>query len=114
MEDSRLGHQKCPTCKGSGRVTMVQNIIPEMVHELGKCWNQPNPKEFTFREDGAVEMTQKQFKDLGEYSTSLPAGVYEGKMWKKLSTDGIWLLHWYSYHSTPGMCSINYRPIIVV
>jgi hypothetical protein len=76
-------------------------------------------------------MTDSTFKQLKEYSSTRPSGVYPGKMWRR--HDGafptfnsqtnayersheppIWLLCWYGLGPTPDVCSVNFREVILV
>jgi hypothetical protein len=58
-------------------------------------------------------MTTKTFEQLLEYNTSVPTGVYEGKMWKAHYKDK-WLLRWFGHAEIPNHCSNNQREIILV
>ena len=52
------------------------------------------------------------FRELDEYSCSIPTGVYEGKGWKAYSA-GKWWLCWYREFSATE-CVIESREILVV
>lgn len=57
--------------------------------------------------------------ELGRYSTSIPSGVYDGKMWKRRENDGehwldTYLLCWYGPDPEPDVCRIETRRILVV
>lgn len=105
-------------------------VIPPITDEMGKHWRQPNPQNFLI-DDTHVIMTQREFDQLAEYSTSYPSGVYHGKCWKsqqweevKVSDHGRtmvkriwtdrWQLRWYGPHEDPKLCSINHREIIII
>ncbi len=93
-------------------IGVKDSVIPDMIHPLGKHWNQPN------REDIAIDgihalMSKNSFDRLHTYSTSIPTGVYEGKMWKRRRPDA-WYLLWYSECEDVDSCSINIRKIIIV
>ncbi|KKK97679.1 hypothetical protein LCGC14_2650360, partial [marine sediment metagenome] len=64
--------------------------LPQMTHPLSRHWNQPPADQMAVYDDIAI-MDQSALGLLPEYSTSIPTGVYEGKMWK--SRQG---------HGTPG------------
>lgn len=99
---------------------MSAHIIPPMTDPLGRHWNQP-PLEQVLVDDTHALMTPATFAQLSEYSSTLPSGVYEGKMWRR--HDGahdprrtrppIWLLCWYGSHPDPGNCSINSRVVLL-
>lgn len=81
-----------------------------MTHPLAAGWNQPNRKDILIDNKSAL-MKEEIFKQLFEYSYSLPSAVYPGKMFKK-KRDGKWFLVWFSEHKDPKKCSINNREII--
>lgn len=82
--------------------------IPKITHPLGKHWDQPKTSDITLINDFAL-MSENTLKKLGEYSASMPTGVYEGKMWK-CQSKGIWYLRWFSYKDEK-YCSTNNREI---
>lgn len=59
-------------------------------------------------------MPESAFKELPEYSSTMPTGVYAGKMWKALN-DGQWYLRWYGHAPLhPGYCTNNQRKLVVL
>jgi hypothetical protein len=86
--------------------------IPPITRELGKYWEQPQRSEILLDENHAV-MSRATFQKLAEYSTTVPTGVYEGKMWRRREPSRGWLLAWYGPHPTLGICSINLRQIVM-
>lgn len=97
--------------------------IPPMVDPLGRYWKQPSPERILVDDTHAL-MDRATFTQLQDYSSSMPSGVYIGKMWSR--HDGIydlkflasggkpeWLLVWYGASADPGMCSINSRQILI-
>jgi hypothetical protein len=71
--------------------------------------------------DDIAIMDRSTLARLPEYSTSIPTGVYEGKMWKFRQghgtpggSDGSWFLRWYGPSDDPNKCSINERPIRLI
>lgn len=106
-------------------------IIPPMTHPLSKHWNQPD-RSLIILDDKYALMSKEVFDKLHEYSTSIPTGVYEGKMWKaqKWIWEGDeiaiergwairkfldeWFLRWYGLSNRPGYCSTNQREILLV
>jgi hypothetical protein len=70
--------------------------IPEMIHPLGKYWEQPSKSEFTIDQlsDYAI-MSEEVFKKFKNYSSSIPSGVYNGKMWVSVYGNGTKYLKWY-------------------
>lgn len=89
------------------------NVIPPMTHPDGRYWEQPRLDEIVV-DDKTAMMSQDAFDLLMEYSSSMPTGVYEGKMWKRLKLNGEWELVWYGY-SKIGFeyVSNNYRGIVI-
>ena len=90
---------------------MNKNTIPEMTHPLSKAWDQPNKSEIAIDDTHAL-MTERTFKQLRDYSASIPSGVYDGKMWR-MEAKGINYLRWYSSNEDPNKCSINTREILI-
>ena len=88
-----------------------KNYIPEMTNELGKYWDQPSRDEMEFSEN-EVFMDDNTFKQLKNYSTSVPTGCYEGKMWKSLGAKG-WYLRWYA-NLNPTHCQIKSKLIFII
>ena len=99
----------------------MPNHIPPITDPMGSGWDQPSRSDIDFINGRAV-MTKATFDKLPEYSASLPSGVYEGKMWKRLDgrhdptarkEDIRWLLMWYGPSKKPDQCSINHLPITI-
>ncbi|MFZ6686617.1 hypothetical protein ACO0K0_02580 [Undibacterium sp. SXout11W] len=99
----------------------MKNQIPEVTHQLGKHWEQPQ-RECILIDDQHALLSRSDFNKLSEYSSTIPSGVYEGKMWKRL--DGLfdplckpcnreWLLCWFGFGIDKGRCSINFRKILI-
>jgi len=102
----------------------MNNEIPKMTHPLGKHWDQPSSERIVLDDTHAL-MERSTFEELGEYSSSIPTGVYEGKMWKrhdgifdqrfiKQGGSPVWLLVWFGPSSDPNKCSINSREILIL
>lgn len=102
----------------------MTNKIPQITDPLGRHWQQPSPEKIAIDETHAL-MDYATFAALADYSSSIPSGVYDGKMWRR--HDGIfdrrfldsgvipeWLLMWYGPSDDPGKCSINSRKILLV
>lgn len=87
-------------------------MIPEMVHELGRYWQQPDRLSIDMDVDrNFAYICQVDFDKLLEYSSSCPTGAYAGKMWKACCADH-WILRWYEEHpSKNGMVIIKSMPI---
>lgn len=86
------------------------DIIPEMTDPLGKHWSQPD-RQMIFIRDGKALLDPQDFKKLSSYDTSIPSGVYPGKMWKR-NQAGQHLLCWYG-EEKDGNCPIYHMPIEV-
>jgi hypothetical protein len=87
--------------------------IPAMKDPMGAYWNQP-PRRAIETDGTHAMMSEKTFNLMAEYSTSLPSGVYEGKMWKAKGVNGKWYLRWYGPSPVPDNCSVNAREILLV
>lgn len=88
-------------------------MIPAMTDPLGRHWRQPDRTEILLDDKHAV-MDGKTFSRLAEYSTSIPSGVYPGKMWKCHCLDGEWVLRWFGeVDGRPDLCSQNQRVILL-
>jgi hypothetical protein len=96
--------------------------IPAITDPMGKHWRQPDMSAVNIARE-KVELTQREFDTLAEYSTSYPSGVYIGKCWKAeefeqtpkgFRPSGIWYLVWYGPHADPKKCSINRRLITFI
>lgn len=95
----------------SSQQTKEPHLIPVMTHKLSSGWDQPSTEKILVDDESAV-MDNKTFEQLKNYSTSIPSGVYEGKMWRRLI--GIdWYLCWYCQSDRPSMCAVDKRKIII-
>lgn len=79
-----------------------------MTHPLSNHWEQPNRNQIELTKDYA-HMNLDTMNALAEYSTSIPSGVYGGKMWKR-KINNIWHLCWYQ-RPYRGKCTISSIPI---
>lgn len=89
------------------------STIPPMTDPLGRYWKQPNPAAILLDDTHAL-MSAADFNSLAEYSRSTPSGVYPGKMWKAILSDGSRYLCWYgAVEGNPKVCSNNNRLILI-
>lgn len=88
-------------------------MIPAMTDPLGRYWDQPSDIRDAPMDEETVLLTPAQFKDLYEYSTSIPTGVYPGKCWKRIERKRT-LLVWYGDETPDHQCPILFRNIEVV
>ena len=86
-------------------------IIPDIVHPLGKYWEQPNRDNILIDDKHAL-MSKHSLDGLHEYSMSIPTGVYTGKMWKS-KVLGKWLLRWFGNENDKGLLPILSREILI-
>jgi hypothetical protein len=86
-------------------------IIPDMIHPLGKYWQQPN-RDNILIDDTYALMSKHTLDELHEYSMSIPTGVYTGKMWK-VKVFGKWILKWFGNENYKGLLSILSREILI-
>ncbi len=105
---------------------LLDHPIPPMTDPLSVHWDQP-PRERVLVDDTHAIVSAADFKELAEYSASMPTGAYEGKMWKahrreaKQDAHGEWYrtgrewwdLVWYGPSEKPGYVSNNYRTLLV-
>ncbi|RJT26885.1 hypothetical protein [Buttiauxella izardii] len=87
--------------------------IPPMADPLGRHWQQPTAEGILIDGKHAV-MDNQTFSALAEYSGSVPSGVYPGKMWKAISSDGRKFLRWYGIADDLRLCTCNQREILIV
>lgn len=98
-------------------------MIPPITDPLGKHWKQPVDIRMAPMNDTHVLLTRAQLRQLAEYSTSTPTGVYPGKCWSSYHVDGNpnlprkhlagqWYLKWYRASKDPRYCNIEVRTIL--
>lgn len=112
-----------PVPHGAQVLATFNPPIPPITDPMGKSWRQPDPENFVI-DDTHVIMSQRDFDQLAEYSTSNPSGVYPGKCWKAERLEfegrgfrrtGQWFLRWFGESEIgPGYCSNHQREIIIV
>jgi len=88
-------------------------MIPIMDDPLGKHWDQPADIMQAPMDEKTILLRPDQFRDLCDYSASLPSGVYPGKCWKSQDKRG-WFIRWYGEETPEGNCQVNNRDIEVV
>lgn len=89
-----------------------EQIIPPITDPLGIHWQQPH-RRFIELDDTHAFMSEQTFKGLKEYSTTIPTGRYEGKMWKGFA-NGEWYLVWFDTDEDPDSLRIEKRKILMV
>ncbi len=89
----------------------MNNTIPDMVHPLGKHWQQPALHNILIDDVHAL-MSEYSLGELHEYSMSIPSGVYEGKMWKAKFGD-TWYLKWFGTENDREFLPIYSREILL-
>lgn len=99
----------------------MNNTIPPITDPMSRSWRQPASSSILIDDTHAL-LTPGAFSSLSEYSSSMPSGVYPGKMWKRHDgafdrhckpEDRQWLLVWYGECDDPKLCSINRRIILL-
>lgn len=88
-----------------------EQIIPPITDPLGRSWRQPH-RRFIELDNTHALMSEQTFKGLAEYSTSIPTGVYDGKMWKGYS-NGEWYLVWFAPDKEHDKVRIEKRKILI-
>lgn len=100
---------------------MNKNTIPPITDPMGKYWEQPELKNILIDSEYAV-MSASTFLQLKTYNSTIPNGVYEGKMWKCEYWDcepkGS-MLAWYQDNGMQDdagrkIMSIEYREILIL
>lgn len=110
IRNVRVDIKRKSAIEGTAKSMNAIDIIPPMIDPLGKHWKQPLP-QFIFIRDGKAHMDAADFRKLSEYNTSIPTGVYPGKMWKRRQGDQ-YLLCWFG-EEQKGNCEICFMPIEV-
>lgn len=59
-----------------------ENLIPEVIDDLGKYWNQPDREDIEIQDNKAI-MPQDTYDQLYNYETTNPTSLYAGKMWRR-------------------------------
>lgn len=88
-----------------------EQIIPPITDPLGAYWEQPHRRYIELDETHAL-MSEQTFKGLMEYSSTLPSGTYDGKMWKAQRGDK-WFLAWYCPDQNQAYIGIQWREILI-
>ena len=104
---------------------------PPITHPMGSGWRQPDPSRMAFDETHVV-LFERDFFELHEYSTSLPSGVYGGKMWRRhdgahlaaqyrrqgvdlrFAPEPAWLVCWFEPCADPSKCAVATRKVLLV
>ena len=100
----------------------LRHPIPMITSPSGEGWHQPDRTKITIVDDKTAQMTTRTFQALAEYSSSMPSGVYAGKIWRRhdgahdynfTMKGGVptWMVCWYSDSEKPEHCTINMRLI---
>ncbi len=92
------------------------NPIPPITNELGRYWEQPDASQWLF-DDTHVLLPVKDLRYLHSYDSTMPTGVYGGKMWQRQESPRAGkrhLLVWYGPSEKPGSCGIYFREILVI
>ena len=90
----------------------IMPYIPQMTNPFSKHWKQPDLSEIELHPNFA-RMTAATMSKLAFYNTTIPTGVYEGKMFGR-SEDGKDYLVWFGVSDNPEQCSINSLVIDVI
>lgn len=99
---------------------MDKNVIPPITDPLGRHWEQPSLDRILIDDTHAV-MDKAAFWELRNYSSTIPTGVYPGKMWRAqvfltvgANSPSKWVLRWFGeVEGRPDLCSNNQRDILV-
>ena len=98
-------------------IDMIKGMIPPITDPLGQYWDQPPLIDVAVYNDIAI-IEKHTLDQLAEYSTTIPTGAYEGKMWKRrvceFKNGSKWLLCWYGPSNNPKKVSINTRPLRIL
>lgn len=110
IKEVRADIARLEAIAGIGKPMNGNDLIPEMSHPLGKHWEQPD-RQMIFMREGKAHLDAQDFHKLKSYDSSLPSGVYPGKMWKRTNSDVSYLC-WYGEDKN-GHCTIHHMPIEV-
>ena len=88
-----------------------EQIIPPITDPLGQSWKQPH-RRFIELDDTHALMSEQTFKALKEYSTTIPTGIYDGKIWKEFA-NGEGYLVWFAPDKDPDKARIEKRKILI-
>jgi hypothetical protein len=99
---------------------MSTQTLPALESPYPGAWPQP-PLESILIDETHALMSRATFESLAEYSTTMPTGVYPGKLWRR--HDGAydrncapaarrWLLCWYG-PVRDGKCPIEFREVLI-
>lgn len=95
----------------------MATVIPEMTHPLSNLWSQPATDKIVLGKETCM-MTEAIFNQLKEYSTTIPTGVYSGKMWRRQHKQNEWYLCWYGWEENnekgEEVCPVHFRKIDIV
>jgi hypothetical protein len=96
-----------------------EQVLPALESPYSSsAWQQPSRESILIDKTHAL-MTGATFEKLAEYSSTMPSGVYPGKLWRR--HDGIydrrcvtprWLLCWYGPVDA-DKCSIEFREVLI-
>jgi hypothetical protein len=91
------------------------NAIPELKSPYSTPPKQPADIRLAPMDDTHVVLTRRQIAGLLEYSTTLPSGVYPGKVWKAIDASGTILLRWYGVcpEAPDTHCTNNQRIVLI-
>lgn len=90
----------------------IEAHIPPITDPLGRHWQQPGAEKILIDDSHAI-MDRQTFDALADYSCSVPSGVYPGKMWKAVASDGRKFLRWYGIADDLRLCTCNQREILI-
>lgn len=90
----------------------MPNPIPPITDPLGSHWEQPCADNWLF-DDTHVVIPARDLKRMHSYDSTMPTGVYEGKMWQRHEPSRH-LLVWYGPCNEPKRCGIYFREILVL
>lgn len=97
----------------------MSNGIPPMTHPLSRQWDQPDVSGFLIDATHCV-LLRKDWEELTAYDSSIPSGVYDGKVWrtsmKRLAVHNFCTdyVRWYGPSDDPDRCSIHTRLALVI
>lgn len=98
-----------PRVVTKAQLEALTHPIPPITHRLGRYWEQPDRLEILVDDTHAV-MSRRAYARLANYETSLPSGVYGGKMWRRGN-----LLCWFvDLPLQPSACGVRQREILVL
>ncbi|WP_175785284.1 hypothetical protein [Burkholderia ambifaria] len=87
-------------------------MIPRITDPLGSHWRQPARDDVLVDDEHAV-MSGATYRQLAEYSSTMPSGVYPGELWRAVYGDRPYLRWFGNVDDRDDVYSNNEREILI-